>query len=90
LRTEAFIDGRFLPAADGRTFEDISPRASAAECADGAEALVTMLPAPPQVADGLLGCGSVIAGTYGDDAGEISAIRWYEERAGVELRVPRE
>ena len=26
LRTEAFIDGRFVPAADGRVFEDVSPR----------------------------------------------------------------
>ena len=26
MRTEAFIDGRFLPAADGRTFSDVSPR----------------------------------------------------------------
>ena len=26
LRTEAFIDGRFVAAADGRTFEDVSPR----------------------------------------------------------------
>jgi acyl-CoA reductase-like NAD-dependent aldehyde dehydrogenase len=37
LRTEAFIDGRFVPAADERTFEDISPRdgsviASVARC----------------------------------------------------------
>jgi gamma-glutamyl-gamma-aminobutyraldehyde dehydrogenase/4-guanidinobutyraldehyde dehydrogenase/NAD-dependent aldehyde dehydrogenase len=30
MRTEAFIDGRFVPAADGRTFATISPR-------DGAE-----------------------------------------------------
>jgi len=26
LRTEAFIDGRFGPAADGRTFATVSPR----------------------------------------------------------------
>lgn len=26
MRTDAFIDGGFVPAADGRTFEDISPR----------------------------------------------------------------
>jgi gamma-glutamyl-gamma-aminobutyraldehyde dehydrogenase/4-guanidinobutyraldehyde dehydrogenase/NAD-dependent aldehyde dehydrogenase len=26
LRTEAFIDGRFVPAADGRTFQSVSPR----------------------------------------------------------------
>ena len=26
LRTEAFIDSRFVPAADGRTFPTISPR----------------------------------------------------------------
>ena len=26
MRTEAFIDGHFVPAAEGRTFEDISPR----------------------------------------------------------------
>jgi gamma-glutamyl-gamma-aminobutyraldehyde dehydrogenase/4-guanidinobutyraldehyde dehydrogenase/NAD-dependent aldehyde dehydrogenase len=26
MRTEAFIDGRFVPAADGRTFATISPR----------------------------------------------------------------
>src|SRR5258705_10195375 len=25
-RTEAFIDGRFVPAASGRTFTDIAPR----------------------------------------------------------------
>jgi len=29
LRTEAFIDGRFVPAADGRTFPTISPRMGA-------------------------------------------------------------
>ena len=37
MRTEAFIDGRFAAAADGRTFEDVSPRdgsviASVARC----------------------------------------------------------
>jgi acyl-CoA reductase-like NAD-dependent aldehyde dehydrogenase len=37
MRTEAFIDGRFVAAADGATFEDISPRdgsvlASVARC----------------------------------------------------------
>jgi acyl-CoA reductase-like NAD-dependent aldehyde dehydrogenase len=26
LRTEAFVDGRFVPAADGRTFASVSPR----------------------------------------------------------------
>jgi acyl-CoA reductase-like NAD-dependent aldehyde dehydrogenase len=26
LHTEAFIDGRFTPAADGRTFATVSPR----------------------------------------------------------------
>ncbi|MBV9918671.1 MAG: aldehyde dehydrogenase family protein, partial [Solirubrobacterales bacterium] len=26
MRTEAFIDGRFVPAADGRTFDDLAPR----------------------------------------------------------------
>jgi gamma-glutamyl-gamma-aminobutyraldehyde dehydrogenase/4-guanidinobutyraldehyde dehydrogenase/NAD-dependent aldehyde dehydrogenase len=26
MRTEAFIDGRFVPAADGATFADVSPR----------------------------------------------------------------
>jgi acyl-CoA reductase-like NAD-dependent aldehyde dehydrogenase len=26
VRTQAFIDGRFVPAADGRTFPDVSPR----------------------------------------------------------------
>ena len=25
-RTEAFIDGRFVPAASGRTFTDVAPR----------------------------------------------------------------
>jgi 3-hydroxyisobutyrate dehydrogenase len=34
---------------------------SAADCADGVEALITMLPAPPQVQDVLLGSGGVIA-----------------------------
>jgi 3-hydroxyisobutyrate dehydrogenase len=34
---------------------------SAAECADGAQALITMLPAPPQVEQVLLGDGGVIA-----------------------------
>jgi 3-hydroxyisobutyrate dehydrogenase len=28
--------------------------------------------------------------TYGDDAGEISAVRLYEDLAGIELRLPRE
>jgi acyl-CoA reductase-like NAD-dependent aldehyde dehydrogenase len=37
VRTEAFVDGRFVGAADGRTFEDVSPRdgsviASVARC----------------------------------------------------------
>ncbi len=37
MRTEAFIDGQFVAAADGRTFDDISPRdgsviASVARC----------------------------------------------------------
>jgi acyl-CoA reductase-like NAD-dependent aldehyde dehydrogenase len=26
MRTDAFIDGRFVPAADGRTFDDLAPR----------------------------------------------------------------
>ena len=26
MRTEAFIDGRFVPAADGQTFATVSPR----------------------------------------------------------------
>jgi 3-hydroxyisobutyrate dehydrogenase len=34
---------------------------SAADCADGADALITMLPAPPQVEQVLLGDGGVIA-----------------------------
>jgi 3-hydroxyisobutyrate dehydrogenase len=34
---------------------------SAAECADGVDALITMLPAPPQVEDVLLGSGGVVA-----------------------------
>ena len=28
------------------------------------------------------------AGLYGDDAGEISAVRLYEDLAGVQLRLP--
>jgi gamma-glutamyl-gamma-aminobutyraldehyde dehydrogenase/4-guanidinobutyraldehyde dehydrogenase/NAD-dependent aldehyde dehydrogenase len=40
MRTEAFIDGRFVGAAEGRTFEDVSPRdgsviASVARCGAG-------------------------------------------------------
>ena len=35
--------------------------ASAADCARGVEALITMLPAPPQVSKVLLGAGGVIA-----------------------------
>ena len=38
-----------------------SAATSAADCTDGAEALITMLPAPPQVEQVLLGDGGVIA-----------------------------
>ena len=40
VRTEAFIDGRFVAAADGRTFADASPRDGriVAEVARGAGA----------------------------------------------------
>lgn len=38
-----------------------TPAASAAECARGADVLVTMLPGPPQVEDVLLGSGGALA-----------------------------
>ena len=49
-------------AALGRAVDaGASAASSAADCTDGAEALITMLPAPPQVDQVLLGDGGVIA-----------------------------
>ncbi len=49
-------------AALGRAVDaGASAASSAADCTDGAEALITMLPAPPQVEQVLLGDGGVIA-----------------------------